>query len=112
MDAFPCASRYIEGKEKIKNAVSHHGITQANKRRKLARQADTRVSVKKKDKNTNPTLNGQVRVQNLAFAPSGFRKYPYVSPERGTSIVKACLCHSQITRMAITAAKRGKSILV
>jgi len=112
MEAFPCASRYIEGIEKIKNAVSHHGIMQANKPRKPARQAETTPAIKQMDRQVKPTLKGQVRAQNLAFAPSGVRKYPYVRPECGTRIVKARLCHIQTKRIATTAAKKGRSVFV
>src|SRR5216684_1039443 len=111
-EAFPCASRYIEGNEKIRNAVSHHGIMQANKLRKPARQPKTSAAMKQIDRQVNPTLKGQVKAQNLAFAPSGVRKYPYVRPECGISIVKACLCHNQIKRMATTAARKGRSVFV
>ncbi len=112
IEAFPCPSRYIEGNEKIRNAVTHHGIVQANSPRKPARQADTSAATKQIDKQVNPTLKGQVRVQNPAFAPSGVRKYPYVRLERGTSIVKARLCHNQTKRITITAAKKGRSVFV
>jgi len=47
------------------------------------------------NRQADPNLNGQVRVQNQAFVPFGVRKYPYMRPERGTSIVEACLCHNQ-----------------
>src|SRR6267143_1791937 len=112
MEAFPCASRYMEGSVKIRNAVSHHGIMQASKRRKPARQPVTSAAMKLTDTQVKPILNGKVRTQNLAFAPSGCRKYPHVRPERGTSIVNACLCHHQIKRMAIMAARKGKSVFV
>jgi hypothetical protein len=112
MEAFPCPSRYIEGSEKIRKAVSHHGIMQANKLREPVRQAETRAAMKQIDRQVNPTLKGQVKVQNLALAPSGIRKYPYLRPECGTSIVKACLCHSQIKRITTTATRKGKSVLV
>lgn len=102
----------MEGKEKIRNAVTHHGIVQANSPRKPARQADTIAAVKQIDKQVKPTLKGQVKVQNPAFAPSGVRKYPYVRPERGTSIVKACLCHSQTKRITSTATRKGTSVLL
>jgi hypothetical protein len=85
---------------------------QAAKRRKPARQAENSAAMKQINRQANPTLRGQVRVQNLAFAPSGFKKYPYVSPERGTNIVKACLCHNQTKRMTPIAARKGTSILV
>ena len=111
-EAFPCASRYIEGNEKIRNAVSHHGIMQANKLRKPARQAETSAPMKQIDRQVNPTLKGQVRAQNLAFAPSGVRKYPYVRLECGTSNVKARLCHNQTKRMATTATRKGRSVFV
>src|SRR5260370_41940422 len=110
MEAFPSPSKYIEGSAKIRNAVSHHGIMQANVRRAPARQPETSAAMKQTDRQVKPTLNGQVRTQNLAFAPSDVRKYPYVRPERGTSIVKACLCHNQIKRMATMAARNGRSV--
>ena|SRR6202035_1660228 len=112
IEAFPCASRYMEGNAKTKNVASHHGIMQANKRRKPARQPVTSAAMKQIDTQVNPTLNGKVRTQNLAFAPSGCRKYPYVRPECGTSIVNACLCHHQIKRVASIAARKGKSVFV
>jgi len=112
MEAFPCPSRYIEGSEKIRNVVSHHGIMQANKLRKPARQTETSAAMKPIDRQVNPTLKGQVKTQYLALAPSGVRKYPYVRPERGTSIVKACLCHTHTKRMATTAAREGRSVFV
>jgi hypothetical protein len=59
--------------------------------------------MKQTDRQVKPTLNGHVRTQNLAFAPSGVRKYPYVRPARGTSVVKACLCQIQIKRIAAMA---------
>jgi|ERR1700686_4555649 len=111
-EAFPCASRYTEGKEKIRDAVSHHGIMQANRLRNPARQAETSAAIKQIARQVRPTLKGQVKAQNLAFAPSGVRKYPYVRPECGTSIVKACLCHNQTKRMATTAARKGRSVVV
>jgi hypothetical protein len=68
MEAFPCASRYIEGNAKIRNAVSHHGITHANKPRKPARQPETSAAIKQTDRQVKPTLKGQVRTQNRASA--------------------------------------------
>jgi hypothetical protein len=112
MEAFPCPSRYMEGNEKTRNAVSHHGIMQANKLRKPARQAETSAAMKQMAKQVSPTLKGQVKAQNLAFAPSCVRKYPYVRPECGTSIVKACLCHNQTKRMATTAPRKGRSVFI
>src|SRR5260370_6366721 len=112
MEAFPCASRYSEGNEKMRIAVSTHGIMQANKLRKPARQPKTIAAMKQIDRQVNPTLKGQVKAQNLAFAPSRARKYPYVRPECGTSIVKDCLCHNQTKRMASTAARKGRSVFV
>jgi hypothetical protein len=85
---------------------------QANKLREPARQPETSAAMKQMDRQVNPALKGQVKTQNPAFAPSGFRKYPYVRPERGTSIVKACLCHNQTKRMTTTAARKGKSVFV
>jgi hypothetical protein len=90
--------------------MSHHGIMQANKLRKPARQAETSAAMKKIDRQVNPTLKGQVRTQNLAFAPSGVWKYPYVRLECGTSIVKVRLCHAQTKRITITAARKGRSV--
>lgn len=83
---------------------------QVNKLRKPARQAEASAAMKQIDRQVNPTLKGQVRAQNLAFAPSGVRKYPYVRPERGTSIVKAFLCHNQTRRMTTTAARQGRKV--
>ena len=111
-EAFPCAWRYIEGNEKIKNAVSHHGIMQAIKPRRPARHAEISAAMKQIDMQANPTVKGKVRVQNPAFAPSGVRKYPYVNPDRGTSVVKACLCHNHTKRMASMAARNGRSVFV
>jgi hypothetical protein len=84
----------------------------ADKKRKPARQAETSAAMKQIDRQVSPTLKGQVRIQNLAFAPSGFRKYPYVRPERGTNIVKACLCHNQTKRITTMATRKGTSVLV
>jgi hypothetical protein len=92
--------------------VSHHGITQANKLRKPALQAETSAATRQMDRQVNPTVKGQVRTQNLAFAPSGVRKYPYVRTECGTSIVKACLCHNQTKRVTTTAARKGSNVFV
>ena len=39
-EAVPCASRYMEGSAKMRNAVSHQVITQANKLRVPARQPE------------------------------------------------------------------------
>src|SRR6267143_3756765 len=108
IEAFPCPSRYNEGSEKIRNAVSHHGIMQANKLRKPARQAETTAAMKQIHRQVNPTLKGQVKAQNLAVAPSDLRRYRYVRPGCGTSIVKACLCHSQTKRITTTVARKGK----
>src|ERR1700722_3609305 len=112
MEAFPCASRYIEGSAKIRSAVSHHGIMQANERRLPARHPETSAAVKQTDRQVKPTQNGQLRTQNRAPAPSGVKKYPYVRPELGTSIVNACLCHSQIRRMTMMAARKGRSVFL
>jgi hypothetical protein len=102
----------MEGSEKIRNVVIHHGIMQANKPRKPARHAETSPAMKQITRAVIPTLNGQLRVQNRAFTPSGFRKYPYVRPERGTSSVKASLCQDQTKRTTTTARRKGKSILL
>ena len=84
----------------------------ADKKRKPARQDETSAAMKQINREVNPILRGQVRVQNFAFAPSGVRKYPYVSPERGTNIAKACFCHNQTKRITPMAARKGTSILV
>jgi hypothetical protein len=95
----------MEGNAKMRNAVSHHGITQANKLRVPARQAETSAVMKQRDKQIKPTRKGHVKTQNLAFAPCGVRKNPYVRPGRGTSIANACRCHNQ--RMTTIAARKG-----
>src|ERR1700730_10073048 len=102
-DAFPCASRYIEGSAKTKHAVSHHGIMQANERRAPVRHPETSAAIQQITRQAKPTHSGQSRTQNRAFAPSGWRKYPYVRPEGGTNMVNACLCQTQIERIATMA---------
>src|ERR1700693_604489 len=98
-DAFPCASRYIEGSAKIRNAVSHHGIMQANERRAPVRHPETSAATQQIARQVKPTQSGQSRTQNRAFAPSGLRKYPYVRPDSGTNFVNDCLCQNQIERI-------------
>src|ERR1700719_4746665 len=111
MEAFPCPSRYIEGKEKMSSAASHHGTMQANEPRALARHHKTSATMQQTDRQARPTQNGHRRTQNRACAPSGVRKYPYVRPAFGTSTVNACLCQNQINRIVTMAAKNGRNVL-
>src|SRR5713226_7856601 len=109
-EAFPCASKYIEGSAKMRKAASHHGIMQANERRAPARQPKTTAVMQQTDRQAKPDHNGQLRTQNRACAPSGLRKYPYVRPADGTSIVNAFLCHNQIKRIVTIAARNGRIV--
>src|SRR5439155_19677408 len=109
MEAFPWPSRYIDGSAKTINAASHHGIMQANERRAPARHPRISATRQQTDRQAKPNQNGSKRTQNLALAPSGWRKYPYVRPVCGTRRVKACLCQNQIVRITTTAARNGRN---
>ena len=67
-EAFPCASRYIEGNAKTRNVVTHHGSTQANNPRRRARQPETSAAIRQATRQVRPTQKGQARTQNLASA--------------------------------------------
>src|SRR5258707_5529964 len=105
MEAFPWPSRYMDGRAKTMNAASHHGIMQANERRAPARHPKTSAAMKQIDRQAKPNQNGKERTQSRAFAPCGWRKYPYVRPVCGTRRVKACLCQNQIARIRIEPSK-------
>ena len=87
-------------------------MTQVSKRRKPARHAETNSATKQRVSAASPTLRGIANAQNPALAPSGRRKYPYAKPEGGTSIVKACRCHSQTKRITKTATIEGRTVFV
>src|SRR5260370_41576847 len=63
-------------------------------------------------KEGQPHSKGTSQSPEYSFAPSDVRKYPYVRPEWGTSIVKACLCHNQTKRMATTAPRKGRCVFI